>query len=429
MTPYSPYIGHLSPRLQELFGVPYLDQSSASPTPPKDSPVLRQLSPLHALSRIASPSQAHQRHQSPANSLRQRTRSPIYWRTSPSPSAQIGNAQSSIADLKNTASNLQQYVDPTATILRPSVSRLDWFQAFTNFRKRSMSPGVSPSGSAFVNLLRTYVIELDTYEAEMQKQNLDDQLSVTEHGLTTHNIDEDCRFCMIFAKDYLHLCTCEEARCRIKRLRHVFQTFVHNRLDHPTSTIRRVSWNYITSYTVQFALQLQDSDLVSFWLHFERITVPLGLERKSSDLIKILQTALQELSNERGLDAAFKKVASLQIASVYIHFHHCDMAEKLLRNVLKEDFFLLASTVSSCAEMALFHHSSNKRVMSVHGMGEDELTTEGLAYLETELGEERMAERGIYIYALTISYRLHEQRNLNRIVEVTDEQENEGFPI
>ena len=295
-----------------------------------------------------------------------------------------------------------------------------------NFRNRSMSPRVTPPSSALINLLRTYVIDLDTYEAEMQKQNLDVQLSVTEQGLIAYNINEDCRICMVCAKNYLQLCKCEEASCKMMRSRYVLDYLTHNLSTHRRSIIHRVGWNYITSYIVQLADSDSDSDPASFWSDLDWISLTLGYQRKSSDSIKILQIASQEFSNQGGLNTRFKKVISLRFANAYIYLRHYDMAEKQLRDVLKEDFLQLAKIVSSCAEMDLFRHSANKRLMNIAGMDEDEMTSEGLAYLEIELGKERMAEKRFYIFALRLIYKLHWYRNRDRVVEVTDEQGDRG---
>ena len=283
-------------------------------------------------------------------------------------------------------------IDLNSIIDEPDFSKCDWFESFINYRSRSSSS--IPSGSIIADLVRSYIQQVDTYQAQGECEVWGSVLSVVKKNMRAEFEygSDGCAFC--------------EA---INTLR-LFEAFTDIRISHPEDRIYNIDTSFLISEILQALLPVLDKgDNDALFIATSAAWI-LASEGRYQDVERVIQAVIQEMEHQPAWNHTEKEELTLTLAEIYVLCGRCDEAEKIVQDLFGDEYPEVAM-VARTRDVEFFTEINSSPYKKYA-----KLTYKGRVYLNEVIGEARMAKMAIYEQAVFILQLL----NRYRAVDVTD---------
>lgn len=406
-TTFNSYFSVLSPRLQVAFNSPHLGRHSPNLALATNSPNLGLLQ--HTPLGTSSLAQPNLNHHSPSDSPHYIPYSPLYWRASKSPPifrAELSRSPPSFCPGDMALNKpFQPFAQDMRIVNQPNHSKFDWFESFINHGYLSRSPSNVPLDTNLENLVRSFIHEADTYEAQKEHEIQTSQWSFLKRELGLE-----------FGSDHCDTCKALSALA-------IFEWSHHALTWHPDTLPYTFFLDFLVQKTmleILPALGSNEAEAIGIAVSITWVIYQAGRYQEVESAIKAITLTMERKIEWRTLQ---KSLLRLQLADISISSGGYDQARQLIRDVLGSDFPIVATIVNTANiefTTADVLNGIPSRADWLPEDGSDERpkpTVEGREVLKQYLGENKMTDVIVYAAATTVLQRL----NRLQLIEIIEE--------
>lgn len=277
------------------------------------------------------------------------------------------SASSSYPSYTTSDNKIDSFVNLVQTTDEPDLPIYKWFESFINHRSRTST---IPSRSLVADLVRRFIEQVDTYQAQRELGVRESIWSTTRknvHPESEHRRD-DC------------------ATCKAIGTLHVFQMFAHIRVTHPQRLPYDFDKGFLTSEMIQTLLPALDTvgkDALSNAISAAWIVASGG---RFQDVDRVIQATIKELKRRSAWDPMRKKRFDLRLANFYISHGRYGEAEQILSDILKNKL-PSAARMAATQDVEFFRETYfNSLQEGFLSCRDDKMTDEDLAYIREIMG-------------------------------------------